>query len=148
VEQERPHRQDVTPASDALERAMLIAQGPGRRLRQATVSMRAGHDTERAIPRPAVIEVRAHGNERIQHGHRRLDVENSFLLGPTGARMVCDTFLDRNAQVLVQRNEPVLVRRFVEERALNRHGASGKEGPDLTMRFERRRKPLAGGNIE
>ena len=31
-------------------------------------------DAERAIRRPAVIEVRAHGNERLQHSHWRLDV--------------------------------------------------------------------------
>jgi len=49
---------------------------------------------------------------------------------------------------LVQRDKPVVVHRFVEERALDRHSALRKERPDLGVRFECRRKPLAGGNIE
>ena len=74
VKQKRPHCQDITPASDALERATLLAQCPGCLWRQATVPMRPWDDAERAIRRPAVIEVRAHGNERLQHSHWRLDV--------------------------------------------------------------------------
>jgi len=61
---------------------------------------------------------------------------------------VCDTFLDRNTKILVQRDKPIVVRGLVEERALNRHSAVGKEGPDLGVRLERRGKLLAGGNIE
>jgi len=74
MKQERPHYQDVTPASDALERALLLAKRPGRFGRQAAVPMRPGDDAQRAICRTPVIEVRAHGNERLQHSHRRLDV--------------------------------------------------------------------------
>jgi hypothetical protein len=61
---------------------------------------------------------------------------------------VCDTFLDRNTEILVQRNKPVVVPGFVEERALDRHSALRKERADLGVCFERRRKPLTGGNIE
>jgi hypothetical protein len=74
VKQKRPHYQDVTPASDAFEHSPLFAQSPGRLGRQATMSMRPGDDAERAIGRSAVIEVRTHGNERLQHSQRRLDV--------------------------------------------------------------------------
>jgi len=139
VKQEGSHCQDIAPASDTLERATLLAQGPGRLYRQATVPMRSGNDTERAIRRPAVIEVRTHGNERLQHSQRRVDVENTFLPGPTGAVAVWNTFPDRNTKILVQRNEPVVARGLVEERALDGHSARGKKRPDLGVRLERRR---------
>src|SRR4030095_11043756 len=77
-----------------------------------------------------------------------LDGAGSFLLGPTRAVGVWDTFLDRNTKILVQRDKPVIVRGLVEERALNRHSTLGKERPDLGVRFQRGRKPLADGNIE
>jgi hypothetical protein len=85
VKQERPHYQDVTPTSDAFDHSPVFAQGPGRLGRQATVPMRPGDDAERAIGRSAVIEVRTHGNERLQHSQGRLDVQNSLLRRPTGA---------------------------------------------------------------
>jgi hypothetical protein len=61
---------------------------------------------------------------------------------------VCDALLDWNAQTLVQRDQPVLIRGFVEERALDRHSAPGKDRPDMWVRFERRRKPPADSKIE
>jgi hypothetical protein len=74
VEQEWSHRQDVTPPSDALDLAAVFAQDPGRLCGQATVAVRGGDDPEWAIRGSAIIEVRAHGNERLQHGHWRLDI--------------------------------------------------------------------------
>ena len=148
MKQERPHCHDITPASYALDHATLFAQGLGCFCGQATVPVRPRYDAERAIRGAAVIEVHAHGNERLQHGHRGLDVENAFLFGPAGTVAVRDTFLDRDTQILVQRDKPVVVCRFFEKRALNRDGALGKERPDLGVRFEHRRKPLADGNIE
>jgi hypothetical protein len=59
-----------------------------------------------------------------------------------------DTFLDRDTKILVQRDKPVVVRGFFEQGALDRHRALRKQRPDLGVRFEPRRKPLAGGNIE
>lgn len=148
MKQERSHDQDITPARDALHRAELFAQDPGRLWGQAAAPVRTGNDAKRAIPRSAVIEVGAHGDQRLQHGHRRLDVQNTLLLGPPGALGVWDTCLDRDTQILVERDEPVVALPFVEERALNRHRVRGEERPDPGVRSERRRKPLAGGNIE
>ena len=48
--------------------------------------------------------------------------------GPTGAVGVCDTFLDRNTKILVQRDKPVVVRGLVEERALNRGEGGARPG--------------------
>jgi len=64
--------------------------------------MRSGNDAKWAIHGGAVVEVRA-----------------PFLLGPAGTVGVWNTFVNRDTQVLVQRDEPVVVCRFVEERALN-----------------------------
>jgi hypothetical protein len=89
---------------------MLLAQCFGGLRREAAVPVRRGDDTERAIRRPAVVEVRSHGNQRLQHCHWRLDVENPFLLGPAGAVAVRDTFLHRDTKILVERDEPVVVR--------------------------------------
>jgi hypothetical protein len=61
---------------------------------------------------------------------------------------VRDTFLDRDTQILVQRDQPVVVRGLVEEGALNRHSVLGKERANLRVNFEARRESLAGGKIE
>jgi hypothetical protein len=61
---------------------------------------------------------------------------------------MCDAFLDRNTKILVQCDKPVLFRRLLEQRALDGHGVSGKNRSDCGMRDKRRRKALAGGNIE
>jgi hypothetical protein len=110
VKEKRAHGQDVTPASGALERAILLAQRFGGLAGEATMTVRPRDDTERTIRGPAVVEVRSHSNQRFQHGHRRLDVQNTFLLGPAGALAVLDTFPDRDTQILVQGNKPVVVR--------------------------------------
>src|SRR5438093_288743 len=110
MKQERLHHHDVTTASDALDLAKPLAQPPGRFRRQPTVLMRPGHDAERTTCRPAVIEVDTHGNERCEDSQRRLDVSDAALLRPSGALGMRDALLDRNSEILVQRDKPVLVR--------------------------------------
>jgi hypothetical protein len=110
VKEERTHGQDVTPARGALKRTILLAQCFGGLAGEATVAMRPRDDTDRTIRGPAVVEVRSHGNQRFQHGHRRLDVQNTFLLGPAGTVAMSDTFPDRDTKILVQRNKPVIGR--------------------------------------
>jgi hypothetical protein len=104
VEQERSHRQDISLTGYALDLTALFAQGPGRLDGQATMAVRSGDDPEWAIRRAAIIEVRAHRYERLQHGHRGLDVQNALLLGPAGTVRMQDTFVDRDTKILVQRD--------------------------------------------
>jgi len=55
---------------------------------------------------------------------------------------------DRNADVLVQSDEPVLCGRLVEQGALDSHGVRRKERADPGVRFECHRQLLAALQVE
>ena len=126
MKKERAHCENVASACQAFALATLIAESSRRLCGKAPMPMRPRYDPKRAIVRGAVIEVHPQGSERLQYGHRRLDVQDAFLYAPAAALGMRDAFLDRNTQVLMQWNEPVSVRGLVEQRALHSHGAAGK----------------------
>jgi hypothetical protein len=74
VKDERAHCENVTLACKPLLLAALVAESSRRLYGQAPVPMRPRYDAKRAIVGRAVIEMHPHGSERLQYGHRRLDV--------------------------------------------------------------------------
>ena len=101
MKQERPHHYDSAATGNALDLPMSLAQSRRRVRRQPTMPMRPGYDAQRTTLGAAVIEMRAHGDERLQHRHGRLHINYAVLFGPTCALGMRDPLLDWNTEILV-----------------------------------------------
>ena len=127
---------------------MLLAKNSGLVGRQPTLPVRPRHDAQWTAFGAAVVEMDAHGDEGLQQVDGRLGIQNALLLGPPGAIGMRDLVLDGDAEILMEPDEPVGFRRFVEQRALHRHGSWRKQRRDRRVGPERRRKLLAARQIE
>lgn len=56
---------------------------------------------------PAVVDMNAGRNQRFKDPCRRLNVQGVLLLGPVSQLGMCNLFLDRNVDVLVDWCQPV-----------------------------------------
>jgi hypothetical protein len=66
--------------------------------------------------------VHAYGKKLLEYAVRRLHEELAFLLGPNLELGMLDAIGDWDAEVLVQRHQPISLGRLVEKRALDRNG--------------------------
>lgn len=107
MQQQRTQHPGIAPCRAAIDHRAGIARGNGRLRFDAATKVRAGHDPERAILWRTGIEVHAHGHELFEHLGRRLHEEFAFLFGPPDETRVRDTFSDWNAEVLMDRHQPV-----------------------------------------
>src|SRR5262249_42608596 len=107
MEQERAHREDVSTPGETHHFAIPLSQCLCLVRRQATMRVRSRHDAQWTALAVTIIEMHAHGNERLQQTHWRLRIEDALFLGPAGALRVHDLALNRDAEILVQADEPV-----------------------------------------
>lgn len=77
MKEQRSHHYDSAAAGSALDLPMFLTQGLRRIRRQPTMPMRPGYDMQRTTFGTAVVKVRAHGDERLKHSHRRLDIDDA-----------------------------------------------------------------------
>jgi len=110
--------------------------------------MRSRYNSQWAALGTAVVKVRTQGDQRLQYRDRRLNKRHALLLGPTCALRIRHALEDRNADVLVQSDKPVLFCRLVEQGALDSHGSRRKERADPGVRFESQRQLLAALQVE
>ena len=67
------------------------------------------HHTERPVSFVAVIKVDTHRQDGQKDLHRRLHEEVALLFRPARALGAIDSLRNRNAEILVQRHEPIFV---------------------------------------
>lgn len=119
MQQQRAHQQGVAARGGADSFAVLGAQGLHLRIAQPSGAMAAGHHAQGACIGTAIVEVHAHGEQRLQHLDGRLHIGLAFLQYARQAAARCG-----NRGVLVQRDQPVPPGRLVEQRALHRNRGS------------------------
>jgi hypothetical protein len=148
MKEERVHRQGSTTTGDALDHSVPLAQDQRFLCRQPPMPVGAWNHVEWTVLGTTIVQVGTHGDQRFQHVYGRLDVQDALFCRPAGALGVVDALLDRNAQVLVQPDEPVPVTGLVKEGALDCHRAGWEQRRDVGVGPECRRKLPAPPQIE
>jgi hypothetical protein len=74
--------------------------------------MGSGHNTKRATSLVAFIEMEPKRQYILEQGHRRLNEQFALLFGPTLTSGNVYALGDRNAQVLVKGDQPVILNRL------------------------------------
>jgi hypothetical protein len=87
-----------------------------------TLFMSARDHFERTIFLRAAIEMDTDGDQLLEHLHGRLNEKGSFLLGPYPQLWAGNTLGNGDAEILMDRNQPVPRNRLLEIRALHGHG--------------------------
>jgi hypothetical protein len=136
VQKERTQEESPAAAYRAGDFPGRIPKLPGGRFSQAAMAMRPGHNPQWAILGTAIVDVEANGQHPFEQLRRSLDEIPALLPRPDAERRMLDPLPDRNAQVLMKRDQPVPLLGFLEERALDgyRRRRQGLEnlrvGPD------------------
>ncbi len=148
VKQQRAHQQGPTPGNRHRLLAARIADlGLGLGI-QAPQSMRAGHDAQRPVFGRAGIDMDPDRDEAFKNRDRRLYEEHALLDRPAAAFRILNTLPDRDAQILVQRHEPVGLRRLGERCALNRNEVGGYMPRYIRIRSQHQREISAPGQLK
>ena len=103
--------------------------------------VRSRDNPKRSALRRARVDMDAHCKDSIEHLRRRLNIDGPLLLRPSGAVRAVNAAPYGNAEILMNRHQPVLLRSLVEECALRgnrvrrQHGAYGRMLPNLAGDF-------------
>lgn len=136
VQDQRAHRQYAAPVHRAGDNGSGLAPGLGLLRGQASRPVRAGDELERAVVLAAGIEVHAQGHQLRQQVGGRLDEQAVFLVRPAAQVGMVDPGRDRDAEVLVDGDQPVALDRLFEIGALDGDVGGGDDGCDLRMRAQ------------
>lgn len=132
VQQQRSHEQRVASLGRHDSSRMPPCQGCLGRT-YAPGFMGARHDTKRTVLGSTGVHMDSHGEHLPENLVRCVDENRTFLLAPSREGGVSDAAQDRNAQVLVDRHEPVLGRGLLEQCALDSPGTRRQGFAHLRM---------------
>jgi len=133
VKQQRAHDQCVATLQRACNHRPSTTSRGGGLGSDATAHVRARNHLEWTVTVCARVKVYADGNQPFEHFDRRLNEEASLLLGPSAQSRVAHACCYRNAQVLMDCDEPVARHRLLEICALGCHVVARHNGSDNRM---------------
>jgi len=107
VNQQRTQNQRSSESNGNRAFTSLGTDGPDALARETAGAVRAWHHSERSIVSRARIHVNPHCEQSLENARRRLHVKPPLLLRPAAAFGRVDSLRHRNAEVLVERDEPI-----------------------------------------
>ncbi len=119
MQDQRTHDQGVAPFEYASLQRLRLAQYRYLIRCQTPLDVTACDELERPIGFPAGIEMQPHRNQLREHRCRRLDKQTALFFRPAFQIRMVDALRDRNAEILVNRHQPVTRLRFLEIGALD-----------------------------
>lgn len=130
MQQQRPHHQCIA----RLRKASLFVDPHRRSILRPddTQRMRIWHNMKRPIIRTAVVEMHTHRDHLFEKRKRRLHIPAILFQRPASQALCLRTLAHRDAQVLVNRHQPIDGPGFFKQGALH-SDMTGRKNPIQTI---------------